>query len=173
MHPSLRLLARLRRGRPSRPRRFHGIRIGAPIRLDGNGIFKDLPIRNFIQGMYGKDGALYVLNYGGAPYQSGANPGAFRVTYRGAWRVPVAARRMETPRLDTRIDPMGISVAETGPHAVSLYDLDGHRVWNDQGMGSRTYRLREIRGRAGIRAGVYPARVRTPKGEYSRPVSLF
>jgi cytochrome c len=30
---------------------------GAPVKLDSTGIFKNLPIRNFIQGMYGKDGA--------------------------------------------------------------------------------------------------------------------
>jgi cytochrome c len=146
---------------------------GAPVKLDGEGIFKHLPIRNFIQGMYGKDGALYILNYDGAPYQSGVNPGAFRVTYKGACRVPVAAKRMRPTLPDIRIDPMGIAVTESGPHVVSLYDLDGRRVWSDQGIGSRTYRLGDIRSHGGIRAGIYLALVRTPNGEYSRPISLF
>jgi len=146
---------------------------GAPIKLDGDGIFKNLPVRNFIQGMYGKDGALYILNYDGAPYQSGVNPGAFRVTYKGACRVPVAAKRMRPSLPNIRIDPMGIAITESGSHVVSLYDLDGRRVWSDQGIGSRTYRFGDIRSRGGMRAGIYLAQVRTPNGEYSRPVSLF
>jgi hypothetical protein len=95
------------------------------------------------------------------------------VTYKGACHVPVSALRPETRKQDIRIDPQGIAVGETGPHAFSLYDLDGRRLWHDQGIGSKTWLLRDIRGQAGIRAGVYLARVRTPAGEVNRRISLF
>jgi hypothetical protein len=144
-----------------------------PVRLDGSGIFKNLPIRNFIQGMYGKDGALYVLNYDGPAYGAPFNPGVFRVTYKGDCRVSVAARPLAAPFRRIWIDPQGIAVREDGPHAVSLYDMQGHRVWQDRGTGPRTYRLPAIRARIGLRAGVYLARVDAPDGGFSRRVSLF
>jgi cytochrome c len=144
-----------------------------PARLDGNGIFRNLPIRNFVQGMYGKDGALYILNYDGTPYGAPNNPGVVRVTYQGNCHLDVAARPKETPYRKIRIDPQGIAIGEDGPHLAALYDMRGHRIWEDRGTGPRTYRLADLGARVALRAGVYLARVETPAGGLSRRISLF
>jgi hypothetical protein len=51
--------------------------------------------------------------------------------------------------------------------------VGGRALWQDQGSGAQVYRFGEIRSRAGLRAGVYLAKVNTPAGEISRRVSLF
>ncbi|MBW8886799.1 MAG: PQQ-dependent sugar dehydrogenase [Fibrobacteres bacterium] len=147
---------------------------GTPTKVD-NGIFSGVPIRNHIQSMYGKDGALYILNYDGY-YHSAINPGVVRVTYKGACKIPVGPDPAVTsvkPYQKIWIDPHGIMVGEEGPHTVSLYDLAGHRVWKDQGVGAHEYRLNELRSQASLKPGLYLARVRTSAGEYSRRLSLF
>jgi hypothetical protein len=144
-----------------------------PTRVD-NGIFGAVPIRNHIQSMYGKDGALYILNYDGY-YHSALNPGVVRVTYKGTCKVPVGPDPVTSarPYRNIRIDPRGIGIGEEGPHAVALYDLSGRQVWAIAGTGSREYRLGDIRARAALRPGLYLARVKTPAGETSRRLSLF
>jgi cytochrome c len=146
---------------------------GSPVRLDQTGLFKNASFRNFLQAKFGADGAFYFLNYDGATYGSPINPGVTRVIYKGACRVPVSARRLEPPYQSIWIDPQGFTLKESGPHEVSLFDVDGRLAWRDRGTGPRTYRIADIRARAGMRAGVYLAKVRTPAGEISRRLSLF
>ena len=147
---------------------------GAPVRLDQTGLFKNVSFRNYLQSRFGKDGALYILNYDGSAYSaSPANPGVTRVVYKGACKVPVAVQPLEAPYQSIWIDPQGITIRESGPHEAFLFDLDGRRVWRASGAGARAYRLAEIRAQAGLRSGVYLARVRTPAGESVRRVSLF
>lgn len=147
---------------------------GTPLRLDVTGLLKNASFRNYLQSMFGKDGALYILNYDGGTYStSPVNPGVVRVVYKGSCKVPVAVRPTPAPYQSIWIDPMGITVKENGPHIVSVYDVGGHKVWQDQGLGPRSYRFGEIRARAGLRAGVFLAKVTTPAGEVSSRVSLF
>ncbi|MEO6097861.1 MAG: PQQ-dependent sugar dehydrogenase [Fibrobacteria bacterium] len=147
---------------------------GTPVRLDQTGLFKNVSIRNYMHSIFGKDGALYILNYDGGQYSSSpANPGVVRVIYKGACQVPVSARTLTPPYQSIWIDPTGITVKEAGPHIVTLFDLIGHQVWRDQGLGPRVYRFRDFQARAGMRSGIYLARVQTPVGEVSSRVSLF
>jgi hypothetical protein len=147
---------------------------GTPTRLDQTGLFKNVSFRNYLQSMFGKDGALYILNYDGGTYSTTpVNPGVTRVIYKGACKVPVSVSPAVAPYQSIWIDPHGITVREAGPHIVTVYDVGGHQVWRDQGMGARTYRFGAIRAVAGLRAGVYLAKVSTPAGEISHRVSLF
>jgi cytochrome c len=140
--------------------------------LRGN-IFKDVPVRNFIGAKYGKDGALYITNYDG-DYGTARNPGVVRVTYQGTCNVvSVAPQKPIAPYQKIWIDPQGIMVGEKGPHAVSLYDLAGQRVWSRAGTGPQLYRATEIRSQASLKSGVYMAKVTTPAGEISRRISIF
>jgi glucose/arabinose dehydrogenase len=147
---------------------------GTPTRLDQTGLFKNVSFRNYLQSKFGKDGALYILNYDGGTYSTTpVNPGVTRVIYKGACHVAVAVRPEVAPYQSIWIDPLGITVREAGPHIVTLYDVGGRALWQDQGSGAQIYRFGEIRSRAGLRAGVYLAKVNTPAGEISRRVSLF
>jgi hypothetical protein len=148
---------------------------GTPLRLDQSGLLKNASFRNYLQSMFAKDGALYILNYDDGTYgTTPINPGVVRVIYKGACHVPVSAREMPPKAYQSIwIDPAGITVRENGPHAVSLFDLAGHQVWYGQGAGPREYRFGEIRARAGLRSGVYLAKVQTPAGGIARRVSLF
>jgi DNA-binding beta-propeller fold protein YncE len=147
---------------------------GAPTKVD-NGIFSGVPIRNHIQSMYGKDGALYILNYDGY-YHSAINPSVVRVTYKGSCKVPLGPDPATTsvrPYRKIRVDPHGIRVGEEGPHTVSLFDLAGHRVWSLGGTGSQEYRLSEIRAQGSLPPGLYLAQVKTGSGVFARRISLF
>jgi hypothetical protein len=144
-----------------------------PVRMDGSGLFKSFPVRNFIQAMYGKEGALYVLNYDGPAYGAANNPGLFRVEYNGSCRVPVSARGLEPRYQSIWINTAGITIREGGAHRAALFDVTGKEVWSGAGSGPREYRLGAIRTEAHLRPGVYFARVKTAAGEISRPVSLF
>ncbi len=147
---------------------------GTPTRLDQTGLFKNVSFRNYLGSKFGKDGALYILNYDGGTYSTTpVNPGVTRVIYKGSCKVPVSARAVAAPYQSIWIDPTGITIKEAGPHSVSVYDVSGHQVWQDQGMGPANYRFGDIRARAGMRSGVYLAKVNTPAGEISRRVSLF
>jgi cytochrome c len=136
------------------------------------GIFANVPIRNFIGAKYGKDGALYITNYDG-DYGSATNPGVVRVTYTGTCLPSVGVRKPVASYHKIWIEPVGITVGEAGPHAVALYDMAGKRVWARQGSGAQIYRMTDIRAQASLKAGVYMAKVVTPAGEDSRPISLF
>ncbi len=147
--------------------------IGSPQRLDQTGLFKNVSFRNYLQSMFGKDGALYILNYDGQTYGSPFDPGVTRVIYKGSCQVPVSVRQAVAPYQSIWISPLGITIRETGPHVVSLYDLSGHRVWKDQGMGPKEYRLHDLRAQVALRPGLYLARVNTPTGEVSQRISVF
>jgi cytochrome c len=139
-----------------------------------NGVFSGFKVRNHVMSMFGKDGALYILNYDGY-YDQAINPGAMRVTYKGSCKVPVAAGTMPEaqPYRKIRITARGIEVGEPGPHTIMLYDLTGHRVWKAQGRQGAGYRFADIRTQAGLNAGLYEARVTTKTGVFMRRVSLF
>ena len=147
---------------------------GSMLKLDQTGLFKNVSFRNYLQSMFGKDGALYILNYDDATYgTSPVDPGVTRVTYKGTCHVPVAARKVVAPYQSIWINQLGITIREAGPHVVSLYDLNGHRVWGDQGMGQKEYRLADLRAHTALRPGLYLARVTTPAGEVSQRISVF
>jgi cytochrome c len=150
---------------------------GTPPKMDASGgLFSKIAgsFRNPASMKYGKDGALYILNYDGTRYTtSNTNPGVVRVVYTGSCSPVSAARKPQAPYQSIWIDPLGITIRETGPHAASLYDLAGHRVWSDQAMGPKEYRLKDLRARAALRPGLYLARVITPAGEVSRRISVF
>jgi cytochrome c len=146
---------------------------GSMLKLDQTGLLKNASFRNYLQSTFGKDGALYFLNYDGQTYGAPSDPGVVRVIYKGSCHVPVSARKVVAPYQSIWIDPLGITIKEAGPHMVALYDLKGHRVWNDQDMGPKVYRLSDIRARASLRPGLYMARVNTPAGEVSQRISVF
>jgi cytochrome c len=150
---------------------------GTPPKMDATGgLFSNIKgsFRNASCMKYGKDGALYILNYDGNRYTTDTfNPGVVRVIYKGSCNPVSLARKMEAPYQSIWIDPLGITIKEAGPHVVALYDLNGHRVWNDQDMGPKVYRLSLIRAQASLRPGLYMARVNTPAGEVSRRISVF
>jgi len=147
---------------------------GSPVRLDGTGLLKNVSFRNYLQSMFGKDGALYILNYDGTRYGAPIDPGVTRVVYKGGCHPPVSvSKRAQAPYQSIWIDPLGITIKESGPHVVALFDVNGHRAWMDQGMGPQVYRLQDLRSQAGLRPGLYLARVTTPLGEVSRRLSIF
>jgi cytochrome c len=138
-----------------------------------NGIFSGFHVRNHVMSMFGKDGALYILNYDGY-YDQATNPGAMRVTYKGSCRVPVsAAPRAPEPYQKIWVTAEGIEVGEAGPHAIALYDLAGRRVWRARGSQGAGYRFAAIRAEAGLRMGIYEARVTTKAGAFTRRISLL
>jgi cytochrome c len=138
-----------------------------------SGLFKNVPIRNFIGAAYGKDGALYILNYDG-DYNAANNPGLVRVTYTGACQV-VSNKPRPAVEVYQKVwfDPYGIMVGEKGAHSVSLYDMAGQRVWSGRGDGPREYKFSALRAGASLKPGLYLARVNTSIGEKVRTVSIF
>src|SRR6185369_4587560 len=98
------------------------------------GIFANVPIRNFIGAKYGKDGALYITNYDG-DYGTATNPGVVRVTYTGSCVTSIGSQKPAAPYQKIWIEPAGITVGESGPSTVSLFDMSGKRVWIRQGLG--------------------------------------
>jgi cytochrome c len=144
----------------------------APIGLRNNA-FKNVPIRNFIGAKFGKDGALYITNYDG-DYGVVRNPGVVRVTYVGKYcPVAIAPPKPAAPYQKIWFESQAITIGAAGPHAVSLFDLAGKRLWAAEGMGPRVYRTSDIRLQAGLRPGLYLAKTRTTVGEASGMVSLF
>jgi len=140
------------------------------------GLFNNIKgsFRNPASMKYGKDGALYILNYDGNRYTTDTfNPGVVRVVYTGTCHPSFVAVKAPAPYQSIWIDPLGITIREAGPHVASLFDLNGHRVWNDQGTGPKEYRLDALRKRAGLLPGLYLARVTTPAGEVSQRISVF
>jgi cytochrome c len=150
---------------------------GTPPRMDAaGGLFSKIAgsFRNPASMKYGKDGALYILNYDGNRYSTTTfNPGVVRVTYNGSCQVVSASRGLHAPYQSIWIDPLGFTIREPGPHSASLYDLAGHRVWNEDGMGPKVYRLQDLRAGTALPPGLYLARVATPAGEVSGRVSAF
>jgi cytochrome c len=151
--------------------------LGSPAKMNvSGGLFSKIAgsFRNPASMKYGKDGALYILNYDGTRYTTSTfNPGVVRVTYTGSCHPVSTALKPQAPYQSIWIDPLGITVRESGPHAAALFDLKGHRVWNESGRGPIEYRLKDLRARAGLRPGLYVARVVTPAGEVSRRISVF
>jgi len=150
---------------------------GTPPKMDATGgLFNNIKgsFRNPASMKYGKDGALYILNYDGNRYTTDTfNPGVVRVVYTGTCHPSFVAVKAPAPYQSIWIDPLGITIREAGPHVASLFDLNGHRVWNDQGTGPKEYRLDALRKRAGLLPGLYLARVTTPAGEVSQRISVF
>ena len=136
-------------------------------------LFGSFTVRNHVMSMYGKDGALYILNYDGY-YNSALNPGVMRVTYKGNCKVAVAAKdpRPE-PYQKIWLTQQGIEVGEAGAHSLALFDMHGKRVFSAEGRQGDGYRFADIRARAGLNAGLYQARVTTSAGTFTRAVSLL
>ncbi len=138
-----------------------------------NGLFNSFKIRNHVMSMYGKDGALYILNYSGG-YNNASNPGAMRVIYKGSCHVPVSTG---IPVIDANrkivLSPSTLKVDEPGTHQFDLYDLSGHRVFMAIGSEGAEYRFAELSRRKALPPGIYMVRVRTAQGLFAHRISLF
>jgi cytochrome c len=139
-----------------------------------NGIFSGARTRNNVHSMYGKDGALYVLNYDGY-YDQAINPGAMRIIYKGACKVPVdlAAAPKRVAYQNIGLTRNGLRVGEKGSHSFGLFDLDGRKVFGAEARESAEYAFDRLPGVAGLKPGVYLVRVETAQGLFSRQISLF
>jgi cytochrome c len=137
------------------------------------GIFSSVKIRNHVMSMYGKDGALYILNYDGY-YNSAKNPAATRVIYKGPCRLPVGLA--QAPSQSYRkiwLSQTSLKVGEAGRHSVALFDLSGNRVFHVEGGEGAEYRFKGLAGRNGIRPGIYLVRVGTAQGAFEGKLSLM
>lgn len=150
---------------------------GTPLKVD-NGVLSSLRPRNFIQGMYGQDGALYILNYDG-DYDRAFNPGVMRVAYTGACKVPVTVA-VARPEAYQKIwlSPASLKVAEKGRHEFNLFDLRGNRVFHASGGEGAEYRFKDLRAQGGAAAGtalkgVYMVQVGTDQGRFVRSITLM
>ncbi|HKP94746.1 MAG TPA: PQQ-dependent sugar dehydrogenase [Fibrobacteria bacterium] len=138
-----------------------------------NGLFGGFRLRNHVMSMYGKDGALYVLNYDGY-YDQTVNPGAMRVAYKGACTVPLqAAGPKPQPYRKIWLSQTALTVGEAGPHEFGLYDVSGHRVFRARSGGGAEYPFSRLGGGAGLKRGVYTIRVETLQGSFVRRISLL
>jgi cytochrome c len=143
-----------------------------------NGIFSGFKVRNHVMSMYGKDGALYILNYDGY-YDQAINPGAMRVTYTGACKVPVALADAPRPEKYQKIwlSQTALKVAEKGRHEFSLFDLRGNRVYHAAGVEGAEYRFKDLRTRGAAEGtalkGVYMVQVGTDQGRFVRSITLM
>ena len=135
-------------------------------------LFGSFTVRNHVMSMYGKDGALYILNYDGY-YNSSLNPGAMRVAYKGTCKTVAARDVRPEPYQKIWVTAHGIEVGEPGRHTLSLYDMGGKRVWSAEAAGMEAYRFADIKARAGLPPGLYQARVASAAGTFTRAVSLF
>ncbi len=139
-----------------------------------NGIFGGFKVRNHVVSMYGKDGALYILNYDGY-YDQAINPGAFRVTYTGTCKVPVDVADAPRPEPYRKIwlTPASLTVGEKGAHEFSLFDLAGQLVFQARGEGPARYEFAGlIQGERALH-GLYVVKVKTAQGLFVHPVSLL
>ena len=146
--------------------------VGTPYQLHNNLFPKP---RNFIQAMYGDDGALYVLNYSGGTYGTPINPGVTRVTYKGSCKIPVSVSKKPLPSAYQSIwvSGMALVVAEKGDHEVTFHEMSGRLLHRESGHGRTEYRLPDIQKRLGLPRGAYLVRVKTETGSFSRHVSLL
>jgi hypothetical protein len=144
---------------------------GTPVRQDGN--FLPVP-RNYIQSMYGADGALYILNYDGH-YMQARNPGVQRVIYKGTCGAPVSTDKplaRAEPYQKIWLTAARLSVGEKGPHTVSLHALDGSLLVRERAADAAEYSLEDWQDRLGLKRGVYLVRVQTAQGAFTRSLSL-
>jgi cytochrome c len=148
-----------------------------------NGVFAGFKVRNHVMSMYGKDGALYILNYDGY-YNSAKNPGAMRVTYKGTCKVPLSGAAAPHAEAYHKIwlSPASLKVGEAGRHTFSLYDLSGRRVFRAEGGEGAEYRFGNLgmesnlgTGGAAWRGlhGIYLVEVVTVQGRFAQRISLL
>jgi cytochrome c len=142
------------------------------------GIFKSFALRNYVQAMYGKEGALYILNYSGDAYNNVTprNPGIMRITYTGSCKPAVVSNAPIPKReayLKIWLSQTSLNVAEKGQHTFSLFNLHGDRVFNAEGMQGTEYSFGKISKQNHLEAGVYAIKVQTDQGNFVRQASLF
>jgi cytochrome c len=137
-----------------------------------NGLFSSFKVRNHVMSMFGKDGALYILNYDGY-YDQAINPGVMRVVYKGACRVPLSTVAAALPEAGLRIGffQSGLRVGGKGLHRFSLYDLSGTCIFHADGGEGAEYVFDALPGRGRLRPGVYAIEVRTAQGSFQRRIS--
>ncbi len=139
-----------------------------------NGIFSSLPIRNFIGAKYGKDGALYMLNYDGY-YNQAVNPGVTRVIYKGSCKVAVDVKAEPAAEAYQKIwlSQTDLKVGEKGEHSFSLFDLSGHKVYQARGKEGADYVFAALAAKSGLKPGVFVVKVETLQGPFVRRISLL
>ncbi len=139
-----------------------------------NGIFSSFTMRHFVQAMYGKEGALYILNYDG--FYNTVNPGIMRVTYTGACKPAVVSNSPIPKReayLKIWLSQTSLNVGEKGQHTFSLYKLNGDKVFQTEGMQGKEYRFGEIAKQNHLEPGIYAVKVQTAQGNFIRQISLI
>jgi cytochrome c len=137
-------------------------------------LFGSFRIRNHVMSKFGTDGAWYILNYSGG-YNNASNPGAMRVIYKGACKVPVslAAAPAARPYLNIQLSQTGMKVGESGRHFFGIYDLGGHRVFRAEGFQGDEYSFAKLARENRMRPGAYIVRVLTVQGSLERRISVF
>jgi cytochrome c len=139
-----------------------------------NGIFSSFAVRNYVQAMYGKEGALYILNYDG--FYSVRNPGIMRVTYTGSCRPPVVSTKPLAELEQYQkiwLSHSSLNVGEKGRHEFSLYNLNGDKVYSAVGKEGTEYRFADISKQMHLDPGVYAVKVQTGQGNFMRQISIF
>lgn len=130
-------------------------------------------VRNPINAKYGPDGALYVLQYGSSSaYNSGNNPGAIRIDYKGSCVLPPTSVSAPRPLSEMRMTLEGsrLQVLAAGHHVIDLLAADGREVFHGSGESGASYDLDRL---AGARKGVYVLRVKTSQGVFSRKLPML
>jgi cytochrome c len=138
------------------------------------GVFSGFKVRNHVMSMYGKDGALYILNYSGY-YDVADNPGVMRIAYKGSSCAPVAVAQAPKPEAYQKIwlSSTNLEIGEQGRHEFSLFDLSGRAVFRAEGDSGARYDFARLGAGAPLRKGVYVVKVRTAQGLFMRRISLM
>ncbi len=137
-------------------------------------IFSSFTMRHYVQAMYGKEGALYILNYDG--FYSTVNPGIMRVTYTGNCKPAIVATAPVPKReayLKIWLSQTSLNVGEKGQHTFSLYKLNGDQVFHTEGIEGAEYRFGEIAKQNHLEPGIYAVKVQTTQGNFIRQISLI
>jgi glucose/arabinose dehydrogenase len=136
-------------------------------------------IRNPIHALYGRDGALYVLQYGSmSAYASGNNPGVVKIDYVGSCHLPPVAvnpgaRHDDNRSIGVLIRGNAIVVRALGTHVLTLHDPAGRTLLRREGLSGAEYSLSGLRAEQNLLPGVYTVRVQTDRGSFIRNLSLL
>ena len=147
------------------------VKIDKSQRIDTT-LFSDLSLRAPIQGVYGEDGAFYLLNYGGGAYNNRNNPGVVRVEYVGTCQPVVSTLSKQKRNLLIDVNSTGISIQEEGRHTVSLSNVAGQEVWSAVNSQPKSYQFSKVLP-ASLQKGVYITKIVTLSGVEARKVFVY
>jgi glucose/arabinose dehydrogenase len=137
-----------------------------------NGLFAGIGLRKPLQAKYGPEGALYILFYDG--FYNTINPAIKRIDYQGTCNpyIPTSVRPLP---VDFGVALQGgfLQVDEAGDHEVRILDLKGAVRLSLKGRAGSAYRLSDLQARARLDKGVHVLQVLTPRGTFTRNLSLL